>query len=57
MKPADVCCGRREEILRRKEEENRATPYERFRYNLGQNSDPATVELGVLDRSMPDGLS
>jgi len=34
--PADVYYGRREGILRRREEQKRQTLYERFQYNLGQ---------------------
>src|SRR5271169_4089531 len=34
--PADVYYGRRELILRRREEQKRQTLYERFQYNLGQ---------------------
>jgi hypothetical protein len=36
--PADVYCGRREQILQRREEQKRQTLYERFQYNLGQNT-------------------
>ncbi len=34
--PSDVFFGRREEILKRREEQKQATIYRRFRYNLGQ---------------------
>ncbi len=34
--PADVYFGRRQEILKRREEQKQATIYRRFRYNLGQ---------------------
>jgi putative transposase len=33
--PVDVYYGRREEILKRREEQERKTFYERFQYNLG----------------------
>ena len=34
--PADVYFGRRQKILKRREEQKQATIYRRFRYNLGQ---------------------
>jgi hypothetical protein len=36
--PADVYYGRREEILKRREEQKRQTLYERFEYNRAQRS-------------------
>jgi transposase InsO family protein len=36
--PADVYYGRREEILKRREEQKRQTLYERFEYNCAQRS-------------------
>ena len=36
LTPSDVFFGRREEILKRREEQKQATIYRRFRYNLGQ---------------------
>ena len=36
MTPADVYFGRREEILKRRNEQKQATLDRRFRYNLGQ---------------------
>ncbi len=55
--PADVFFGRRGENLRRREDQKRATIYERFRYNLGQWTNPPTGESEALNRSLPDGVS
>lgn len=55
--PADVYYGRREGILKRREEQKRATIYERFEYNLGQREDLSTGELETQDRSFPDELT
>jgi transposase InsO family protein len=42
--PADVYYGRREEILKRWEEQIRRTLYDRFQYNLGQKTNRTTAE-------------
>jgi putative transposase len=44
--PAEVYYGRREEILKRRKEQKRATLESRFRYNLGQalNQTPSELE-------------
>jgi len=55
--PADVYYGRREEILKRREEQKRQTIDERFRYNLEPRADPSTGESEAQNRSLPDGLS
>ncbi len=55
--PADVYYGRREEILQRREEQKRLTLYERFLYNLGQNTNRATGEPEAQNRSLSDRLS
>jgi putative transposase len=43
--PADVFYGRREEILRRREEQKQRTIQERLRYNLGRSNLQLTGEL------------
>jgi len=43
--PADVYYGRREEILRRREEQKQRTIQERLRYNLGRSNLKLTGEL------------
>jgi putative transposase len=43
--PADVFYGRREEILRRREEQKQRTIQERLRYNLGRSNLKLTGEL------------
>ncbi len=43
--PADVYYGRREEILRRREEQKQCTIEERLRYNLGRSNLKLTGEL------------
>lgn len=43
--PADVYYGRREEILRRREEQKQRTIEERLRYNLGRSNLKLTGEL------------
>jgi putative transposase len=55
--PADVYHGRREEILRRREELKRQTLYERFQYNLEQKQNRITGEPGARNRSLSDGLN
>jgi RNA-directed DNA polymerase len=45
MTPADVYYGRREEILRRREEQKQRTIDERLRYNLGRSNLKLTGEL------------
>jgi transposase InsO family protein len=54
--PADVYYGRREQILRRREEQKRQTLYERFRYNLGQKLNRTTGEPEAQNRSLSNGL-
>jgi putative transposase len=44
--PADVYCGRREEILKRRKKPKHATLERRFRYNLGQAPNQTPGELG-----------
>jgi hypothetical protein len=55
--PADVYYGRREEILKRREEQKQQTLYERFQYNLAQKNNRATGEPEVRNRSLSDGLN
>jgi hypothetical protein len=43
--PADVYCGRREEILKRRKEQKQETLDRRFRYNLGQAPNQTRGEL------------
>jgi hypothetical protein len=43
--PADVYYGRREQILRRREEEKQRTIDERLRYNLSRSNLKLTGEL------------
>ena len=50
--PADVYYGRREEILKRREEQKRQTLYERFEYNRVQRS-KATRLLSAPDTTNP----
>lgn len=45
--PADVYYGRREEILRRREEQKQRTIQERLRYNLGRSNVELTGELDL----------
>ena len=54
--PTDVYYGRREEILKRREEQKRQTLYERFQYNLSQKTNRATGEPETQNRSLSDGL-
>ena len=49
--PTDVYFGRREEILKRREEQKQATIYRQFRYNLSQSTGEP-----VANRSFPNGL-
>jgi transposase InsO family protein len=44
--PADVYCGRREEILRRREEQKQRTVLRRIEYNLGRRETQTMGELG-----------
>jgi putative transposase len=55
--PTDVYYGRREEILKRREEQKRQTLYERFRYNRGQKQDRATGESETQNRSLSETLN
>ena len=55
--PADVYYGRREQILRLREEQKHPTLYERFQYNLGQKSRRPTGEPEARNSSLLDGLS
>ena len=55
--PADVYYGRREAVLKRREEQKQQTLDERFRYNLGQRNTRATGESGAQNRSLSDGLN
>ena len=52
--PTDVYYGRREEILKRREEQKQRTHYERFQYNRGQKLNRATGEPETQNRSLPD---
>jgi hypothetical protein len=52
-----VAGGRREEILKRREEQKQQTLYERFQYNLAQKNNRATGEPEVRNRSLSDGLN
>ena len=45
--PADVYYGRREEILRRREEQKQRTIQERLGYNLGRSNVELTGELDL----------
>jgi putative transposase len=54
--PADVYYGRREEILKRREEQKRQTLYDRFQYNLSQKTNRITGEPKNQNRSLSDGL-
>ncbi len=55
--PADVYYGRREEILKRREEQKPKTLCERFQYNLAEKDNRATGEPEVRNRSLSDGLN
>jgi hypothetical protein len=52
--PADVYYGRREEILKRREEQKRQTLYDRFQYNLRQKTNRTTGEPKDQNRSLSD---
>jgi putative transposase len=52
--PTDVYYGRREEILKRREEQKQRTHYERFQYNRGQKLNRATGESETQNRSLSD---
>jgi hypothetical protein len=54
--PADVYYGRREEILRRREEQKQRTIQERLRYNLGRSNLELTGELKIPRCSFFRGL-
>jgi transposase InsO family protein len=45
--PTDVYFGRREETLKRRQEQKQATLDRRFQYNLGQAPNPTRDELGT----------
>lgn len=54
--PADVYYGRREAILKRREEQKRATLEERFRYNRSRSKQTTTGALNLepqLRNSLP----
>ena len=55
--PADVYYGRREGILKRKEEQHRQTLYERFQYNHSRTTNRATGESEAQNRSLSDRLN
>jgi hypothetical protein len=44
--PADVYCGRRQNILKRRKEQKQVTSDARFQYTLGQASNQTRGELG-----------
>ena len=50
--PTDVYYGRREEILKRREEQKQRTLYERFQYNRGQKLNRATGESETQNCSL-----
>lgn len=52
--PQDVYYGRREEILKRREEQKRRTLYDRFQYSLGQKTNRTTGEPKNQNRSLSD---
>jgi len=54
--PAAVYYGRREEILKRREEQKRQTLHERFQYNLGQKPNRANGEPNTQNRSLSPDL-
>ena len=54
--PADVYCGRREAILKRREEQKQRTLHERFQYNRGQKLNRETGESETQNRSSLKGL-
>jgi len=53
--PADVYYGRREEILKRREEQKRQTLYERFAYNRVQRSQ-ITRLMAAVGKTMKTGF-
>lgn len=55
MTPADVYCGRREEILRRRAEQKQRTIEQRLRYNLGRWNQKLTGELNSKCVAWPTG--
>jgi putative transposase len=52
--PTDVYYGRREEILKRREEQKQRTLYERFQYNRGLKFNRATGESETQNRSLSE---
>ena len=52
--PTDVYYGRREGILKRREEQKQQTLYERFQYNRGKKLNRATGEPETQSRSLSD---
>ena len=48
---------RREQILRRREEQKRQTLYERFQYNLGRKPNRTTGEPETRNHSLSEGFS
>lgn len=52
--PTDVYYARREEILKRREEQKQRTLYERFRYNPGQKQNRVTGESETQNRSLSE---
>ena len=55
MTPTNVYYGRREEILKRREEQKQQTVQERSRYSLGQTVNRATGEPEGQNRSLLRG--
>jgi hypothetical protein len=54
--PVDAYYGRREETLKRREEQKGRTLYVRFQFNLRQKSNRTTVERKNQNRSLSDAL-
>jgi hypothetical protein len=52
----DVYCGRREQILKRREEQKQQTLYHRFQYNFSGKINQTTGEPNDQNRSLSDGL-
>ena len=55
--PADVYYGRREEILKRREEQKTADTLRTISVQSGQKNNRATGEPEVRNRSLSDGLN
>jgi Integrase core domain len=55
--PADVCYERREEILKRREEQKRQTLFERFEYNRAQRSQPTRLLTALSTNNSSVALS